>query len=44
MLLSGDNKAKCEALAQKVGITNVYSEQSPEQKLVIIEKLNFKTV
>lgn len=40
VLLSGDTKAKCDALAEKVGITNVYSEQSPEQKLVIIEKLN----
>ena len=40
ILLSGDTKAKCDALAEKVGITNVYSEQSPAQKLIIIEKLN----
>lgn len=40
ILLSGDTKAKCDALAEKVGITTIYSEQSPEQKLVIIEKLN----
>ncbi len=39
-LLSGDSKSKCEAVAQKTGITFVYSEQSPAQKLVLIEKLN----
>lgn len=39
-LLSGDSKAKCDAVAQKTGITSVYSERSPAQKLVLIEKLN----
>ena len=43
VLLSGDNKAKCEALAQKIGIEKVYSEQSPSQKLVIIGQLNSHT-
>lgn len=40
VLLSGDSKANCNAIAQKIGITSVYSEQSPAQKLVLIEKLN----
>ena len=42
ILLSGDNKAKCAALANKAGITTIYSEQTPSQKLEIIEKLNSK--
>ncbi len=40
VLLSGDTKTKCESLAQKIGMNKVYSEQNPEQKLVLIEKLN----
>ncbi len=40
VLLSGDSSAKCNALAEKAGIVKVYSEQSPSQKLEIIEKLN----
>ncbi len=38
-LLSGDNQIKCEALAQKLSIDKVYSEQLPSQKLEVIDKL-----
>lgn len=41
VLLSGDSKAKCEELAAGLNITSVYSEQSPEQKLNILEQLNY---
>lgn len=40
ILLSGDSVAKCNEVAQKVGITKVYSQQLPNQKLEIIEQLN----
>ena len=39
-LLSGDLKSKCEAIANQLGIQNVIAEQSPEQKLEVIAKLN----
>lgn len=32
ILLSGDRKEKCENIAEKLGIDEVYSEHSPEQK------------
>ena len=38
-MLSGDNKLKCEALATKLTIDAVYSEQLPSQKLELIDKL-----
>ena len=38
-LLSGDNKAKSEQLAAELGIDNVIAEQTPEQKLAVIESL-----
>ena len=40
VLLSGDLASKCEPFSKKIGISSVYSEQSPAQKLVLIEKLN----
>lgn len=40
VLLSGDNRQKCEALAAEVNIDKVYSEQLPAQKLEILEQLN----
>jgi Cu+-exporting ATPase len=40
ILLSGDRKDKCEALAAAVGIRTVIAEQSPEQKLDKIAELN----
>jgi Cu+-exporting ATPase len=40
ILLSGDNKEKCTALAATLGIKHVYAEKTPEEKLKIIEQLN----
>ncbi len=40
IMLSGDIKERCEELAAKLGIKKVYSEQSPAQKLDIIEQLS----
>jgi P-type Cu+ transporter len=37
VLLSGDKKEKCEALAAELGIDKVYSEKLPAEKLEIIE-------
>ncbi|MES2430585.1 MAG: cation-translocating P-type ATPase [Bacteroidota bacterium] len=39
VLLSGDNLSKTKKIADIVGITKVYAEKSPEEKLVIIEGL-----
>ena len=39
ILLSGDTKAKCDALANELGIQEVYSEQHPAEKLKIIAAL-----
>lgn len=39
VLLSGDTKAKCELIAQQTGISKIYSEQLPQQKLDIIQQL-----
>ncbi len=39
ILLSGDTKAKCEAIAQKLGIEEVLAAQTPEQKLQQVERL-----
>jgi len=40
ILLSGDNKEKCDAVAKTLGINEVFAEQSPEQKLEKIAALN----
>lgn len=40
IMLSGDKKERCEELAAKLGIQKVYSEQSPAQKLEIVEQLS----
>jgi P-type Cu+ transporter len=39
ILLSGDRKEKCDALAAKLGISKVYAEQLPQDKLAIIQQL-----
>lgn len=39
-LLSGDSKIKCEQLAAEVGIDKVMAEQTPEQKLAVVESLS----
>ena len=40
IMLTGDLKSKAEKTASAIGITNIYAEQSPAQKLAIIDKLN----
>jgi len=43
ILLSGDRRAKCEALAAQLNIDEVIAEQTPEQKLQKIAELNAAT-
>jgi len=43
ILLSGDRRAKCEALAAQLNIDVVIAEQTPEQKLQKIADLNAAT-
>ena len=40
ILLSGDQKEKCEQVARELGIDEVYAEQTPQQKLDKIATLN----
>jgi P-type Cu+ transporter len=40
ILLSGDSLEKCNKLAAKIGIDEVYAQKTPEEKLKIIEQLN----
>lgn len=40
ILLSGDKKEKCEALAAELGIRTVIAEQTPQQKLEKVAELN----
>ena len=40
LLLSGDRKEKCEQLAGRLGIDQTYAEQTPQQKLEMIAKLD----
>jgi P-type Cu+ transporter len=40
ILLSGDNKQKCLEVATALGIDEVMAEQTPQQKLQQLEKLN----
>ena len=39
-MISGDHKEKCDQLNQILSFNKVYSNQLPEEKLKIIEKLN----
>jgi Cu+-exporting ATPase len=41
-LLSGDSKAKSEQIAAALGIDHVIAEQTPEQKLAVVESLSAK--
>lgn len=38
MIVSGDRESEVRYLAEQVGITEIYAEQSPEQKLVIVRR------
>lgn len=40
ILLSGDSEARTKKVALELGIDEVYAEKTPEEKLIIIEKLN----
>lgn len=40
LLVSGDRETEVNFLAEQVGIPNVYSSQSPEQKLAIVHREN----
>jgi Cu+-exporting ATPase len=40
ILLSGDSKVKCDAVALKLGIDEVMAQQTPVQKLAKITQLN----
>jgi len=39
ILLSGDKQSKCEDIAEQLGISEVYSEQTPQQKNEVLDKL-----
>ena len=38
MLVSGDRESEVRYLAEQVGITEIYAQQSPEEKLAIVRK------
>jgi Cu+-exporting ATPase len=40
VLLSGDSLDRCKKVAFELGIDQIEAEKSPEEKLIIIEKLN----
>lgn len=39
VILSGDSAAKCKLIADKIGITKVYAEKSPQEKLQIVDEI-----
>ena len=39
IMLSGDRKLKCETVASQTGITEIYYEKLPKEKLEILDKL-----
>jgi heavy metal translocating P-type ATPase len=43
MILSGDRESEVRYLADQVGITEVFAEQSPEQKLAIVRRETAQT-
>jgi Cu+-exporting ATPase len=40
IMLSGDRKRKCELVAKELGIKTIYSEQTPDEKLKLIEQFS----
>ena len=43
LIISGDRESEVRYLAEQVGISEVYAEQSPEEKLVIVRRETSKT-
>ncbi len=43
IMLTGDNKFSAEIIAKKIGISNVYSELLPEDKVILLEKIMDKS-
>ncbi len=44
ILLSGDQEHKCVAIAKQLGITQIYSEQKPDEKLEIVKAFSNKGI
>lgn len=42
VMVSGDSAAKCNSAAAKLGITEVYAEQTPEQKVATVETIQLR--
>ena len=42
VLLSGDDRSKCTAVANQLGITEIYAEHLPSEKLQVLESLESK--
>jgi len=42
VLLSGDKKEKCDIIGKEIGISLIYSEQKPDDKLKVIDALSTK--
>jgi Cu+-exporting ATPase len=40
IMLSGDSEARCKEVADQLGIDQVYSDRSPEEKLEMVESLS----
>ncbi|NMC63497.1 MAG: heavy metal translocating P-type ATPase, partial [SAR324 cluster bacterium] len=40
VLLSGDSKEKCEKIAQLLGITQVYAQKKPDEKLSLVQEIS----
>lgn len=40
IMLSGDRKRKCELVAKELGIKTIYSEQTPDEKLKLIQQFS----
>src|SRR5690606_15614769 len=39
VILSGDNYQKCRAVADRIGISKIYAQKTPQEKLEIIDEL-----
>ncbi|NDC38876.1 MAG: cadmium-translocating P-type ATPase, partial [Proteobacteria bacterium] len=39
VMISGDSAAKCRTVAERLAISEVYAEQTPEQKVALVEQI-----